>query len=534
MSDAALLDNNVVYLKQQLREKENALRHSHQKLNEQQTRLKETQDQLKSKNDYIVRLEELIKQFQRKQYSASSEKVSPDQLGLFNEAESIECTGHDTAQQTEADTVDIRSHQRSKKPRVSIPADLPREAIVYDLADDQKICPHDGTVLKNIGSEDHEQLDIVPAQIKVLKHIRKKYACPCCQTYVVTAGKPKQPIEKSIASPSLLATVATNKYCDALPLYRQSEIFNRLGIHLDRTNLANWMVKSGQLIQPLINLLQDRLLEQPVIHMDETPLQVLNEPGKAAQSNSYMWVMATQSEQPVRLFHYAPTRSQSIPLILLNENSQAIMVDGYEGYQAACHDYTITRLGCWAHVRRKFVEAKKLQPKGKSGKADQAIAFIQKLYRIEQQIKDQPLDERDRIRQCQAKPIIDKIKRWLEKSLPHVPPKTALGKALHYLHQQWPRLIGYVENGAYPIDNNPAENAIRPFVIGRKNWLFSNSQAGAKASANLYSLIETAKANGLNPYDYLKYVFKELPNAHSVEDVENLLPWNYKLMAENL
>lgn len=219
-------------------------------------------------------------------------------------------------------------------------------------------------------------------------------------------------------------------------------------------------------------------------------------------------------------------RSQQVPKEMLDTSVNALMVDGYEWYQLACDDYQIQRLGCWAHVRRKFVDAQKLQPKGKTGKADQALAFIQKLYVIEKQIKDEPPDRRYPIRQQQAKPIIDKIKQWLQKSLLHVPPKTALGKALHYLHNQWDRLIGYLNDGAYPIDNNAAENAIRPFAVGRKNWLFSSTQAGATASANLYSLIQTAKANGLNPYEYLKYVFKELPNAKSVEDIEQLLPWN--------
>lgn len=260
--------------------------------------------------------------------------------------------------------------------------------------------------------------------------------------------------------------------------------------------------------------------------MDETTVQVLKEPGKAAESKSYMWLMASFNHHPVTVFHYAPSRSQHIPLEHLNGTVQALMVDGYEGYQAACDQHGIVRLGCWAHARRKFVEAQKLQPKGKTGKADQALAFIQKLYRIEAGLKDEPPDKRYSVRQQQGKPVVDKIHQWLNKSLPHVPPKTALGKALHYLHHQWPRLVRYLEHGAYPIDNNRAENAIRPFTIGRKNWLFANSQAGAKASANLYSLIETAKANGLNPYSYLKHIFKELPNAETVEHIEKLLPWH--------
>ena len=332
-----------------------------------------------------------------------------------------------------------------------------------------------------------------------------------------------------MASPGLLAYIAVQKYCDALPLYRQSEILKRAGFELDRTNLANWMIKAGELIQPLINLLQEYLQQSKVVHLDETTLQVLDEPGKTAQSKSYLWLMAVFGEQPAMVFHYAPTRSQSVPLGLLSDATSAMMVDGYEGYQKACHEYKITRLGCMAHARRKFVEAKKLQKSGKTGKADQALAFIQKLYAIERKIKDEPPDKRHEYRQQNAKPVIDKLKSWMDKSLLSVVPSTAIGKALTYLSNQWDRLKGYLDDGRYPIDNNLAENAIRPFTVGRKNWLFAKSQAGAKASANLYSLIETAKANQLNPYDYLRHVFKELPNANRLEDVEALLPWNVVL-----
>ena len=477
--------------------------------------------ELDQKNHYILQLEEALKQQCQQQFGASSEKASPDQLGLFNEAEAIE-----SEIETTAEEVTVQAHTRQRKPRVSIPADLPREDIIHDIPDSEKVCPHDGTPLECIGSDDHEQLDIIPAQIKVIRHKRLKYACPCCHQHMATAKKPKQPIEKSIASPGLLAFVATQKYCDALPLYRQSDIFKRLGIELDRSNLANWMVKCGDLIQPLINLMQDRLRERSVVHMDETTLQVLKEPGKLPQSKSYLWLMASFTHQPITLFRYDPGRSQQVPIDLLDTTVNTLMVDGYEWYQKACDDYRIKRLGCWAHARRKFMDAKKIQPKGKTGKADQALAFIQKLYLIEKKIKGDPPDRRYQARQQQAKPIITQIKTWLDKSLLHVPPKTALGKALQYLHNQWGRLIGYLDDGMYPIDNNLAENAIRPFAVGRKNWLFANSQAGAHASANLYSLIQTAKANGLNPYDYLKQVFAALPNANNAEDVEKCLPWN--------
>lgn len=511
-------------------QKENELLREHLAAEQEESALKKAQlelekQKLAERDAQIAILHEQIKQLLKKRYGSSSEKVSADQLGLFNEAEEV-VVEEDIA---EPETTTVKSHTRARKPRVSIPENFPREEIIHDIAESEKACPHDGTPLKSIGSEDHEQLDIIPAKIKVIRHKRLKYACPCCESYVITADKPKQPIEKSIASPGLLAYIATGKYADALPLYRQSEMFKRIGIELDRTNMANWMVRCGELAQPLINLLIEHLHQQSCLHMDETTLQVLEEPGKTAQSKSYMWVMISTGNQPACVFHYADSRAQSVPLQLLSQENSAIMVDGYEWYQKACNDYQITRLGCWAHARRKFTDAKELQPKGKTGKADQALAYIQKLYAVEKKIKDEPPDKRYQIRQQEAKPILEKLRTWMDKSLQTVPPKTAIGKALVYLSNQWDRLSGYIDHGEHPIDNNAAERAIRPFTVGRKNWLFSKSQAGAKASANLYSLIETAKANNLNVYEYLRLTFKELPNAQSVEQIEALLPWNVAL-----
>jgi transposase len=242
-----------------------------------------------------------------------------------------------------------------------------------------------------------------------------------------------------------------------------------------------------------------------------------------------MWVLrSTLPTASATLFHYEPTRSGDVAKELLRDFAGALMVDGYEGYNAVCVKNGITRLGCFAHARRKFIEAQKAQPKGKTGKADQVLAYLQQIYRIEQSIKDKAAHEKYQIRQQRSQPILDKLKIWLDKSLSQVPPKTAFGKALYYLDSQWSRLINYVLHGDYPIDNNAAENSIRPFVIGRKNWLFSASQHGATSSANLYSLIETAKANGLEPYAYLKIIFAELPNAKTLEQIEKLLPWNLK------
>jgi len=351
----------------------------------------------------------------------------------------------------------------------------------------------------------------------------------------VTAKKPAQPIPKSVATASLLAWITVSKYVDALPLYRQSAIFSRIGVQIDRTTMANWMIACGQLVQPLINLLWDQLRQQAVLHMDETTVQVLGESGRDPKTKSYMWVSAAGPPGPADtpgdravLFHYAPSRSAATPTDLLSDYRGTLMVDGYEGYEPACRINGITRLGCWAHARRGFVEAQRQQPKGKTGKPDQALAMINALYRIERSLKDTTVKLRQHERQRQAAPVLEKLHTWLIKTLPTTAPKTTLGKALTYLNNQWPRLERYVDDGRYPIDNNRAENAIRPFVIGRKNWLFSQSTRGVKASANLYSLIETAKANGIDPFSYLSHVFTELPNIQSVEGIEALLPRNFK------
>lgn len=339
---------------------------------------------------------------------------------------------------------------------------------------------------------------------------------------------PKQPIPKSIAGPGLLAYVVTTKYQDGLPLYRQEQAFTRLGVELSRQTMANWMIKSAELCQPLYNLMQDQLLDSGYVHMDETRVQVLNEAGKTAESNSYMWVRKTGDQKhPVVLFDYAPDRTTQTAMNLLPEFKGFLQTDDYPGYHRIDKLPGITLLSCWAHARRKFMDAKKVMPKGKTGKADIALNLIQKLYRIEQQSKDQPPDKRFKTRQTHSVPILEQLKTWLDNSLSRTVPKNKLGVALSYLAKNWGRLIIYTTDGRLNIDNNPVENAIRPFAIGRKNWLFSNSVKGAKASAMLYSLIETAKANGLEPQAYLTDLFRDLPNCETLEQFEARLPWNH-------
>jgi len=454
-------------------------------------------------------------------YAASSEKCSPDQIRLFDEAE-VEA---DIAEEEDAASVTVAAHPRKKCGRKPLPEHLPRIDVLHELPEAERVCPHDGAVLKAIGTVISEQLDIVPATIRVLKHIRTQYACDCGRC-IKTAPLPPQPIPKSMASPGLLAHITVSKYQDALPLYRQEQILQRIGVDIPRATLANWMIQAGTLIQPLINLLRDRLLAYDIVQMDETTVQVLNEPGKTAHSKSYLWLQrGGPPASPVILYDYDPGRGAGVPQRLLEGFKGTLQTDGYAGYNAAVCAHQLTHLGCFAHARRKFDEALKAQGKHKRrGLAHRGLALIQKLYGVEKAVRHAAPTERYTYRLTHAQPILNELRTWLDESLPQVPPQSATGRALNYLHNEWNKLIGYLNDGRLEIDNNRAENAIRPFVIGRKNWLFSDSVRGVNASANLYSLIETAKANGLEPYAYLRRVFTELPKADSVAAIEALLP----------
>ena len=495
-------------------------------LEKENTQLRQNESQYKitiESKDHLIEIlkEALILEAHRK-FANASESLRSLQSELFNEAE-FDSVLEPEIEDTDVGSVKVPAHTRQRGGRKALPAELPRIEVVYDLSDDEKVCDQ-GHVLKQISEKTSEQLDIIPMKVQVIRHIRKQYACPCCEGVLKLASKPKQPIEKSQASSGLLAYIAVSKYADSLPLYRQNAILSRFGIDINRTTLANWMIHCGELIQPLINCFEEQMLSQPFIHMDETPVQVLNEKGKPSESKSYMWVRhAGPPGQRITLFDYDPSRSGAVPRRLLAGYAGALMLDGYEGYAPVCKEQGLTRLGCWVHARRKFVDVSKASKK-KNSQAAYAIKLIAKLYAIEKTNKDANAEDRYQARIESAKPIIDKLRQWLDETKPKVPPKSLLGKALQYLDNQWSRLIAYLEDGQYPIDNNPVENAIRPFAIGRKNWLFSASVKGAKASANLYSLIETAKANDLEPYAYLKRIFTELPNAQSYDDVEKLLP----------
>jgi transposase len=478
-------------------------------------------------------IEQLLEQFRlqrHRQFGVSSEQA-PGQGHLFNEVEILAAeNSDDDAEETPVSAAGEKKPARGR--RQPLPAELPRIDIIHDLTESEKVCAC-GCQRHVIGEVVSEQLDIIPAQVRVIHHIRKKYGCAQCESAPVTAVLPPQPIPKSNASAGLLAHIAIAKYQDALPLHRQESILQRAGIDLSRQTLARWMIQSAQLLQPLHNLLRDQLLAGPVIHCDETVVQVLKEPDKSVTSQSYMWVQSGgPPDKAVTLFDYRSSRAGQVPLHLLQDYRGYLMTDGYEGYNAIAQQDGIEHLCCWAHVRRKFVEAQRAQPKSKNtkssavGKADMALNYIGKLYGIEQRCHDDNIETRHQTRQQESVPLLNQLRAWLDKTLSTVLPSGKLGEALQYLHKYWKKLIRYTERGDLPIDNNRAENAIRPFVIGRKNWLFSDTPQGAHASAIIYSVIETAKANGLESYRYLRQVFQDLPAATSVADIEALLPWN--------
>ena len=474
---------------------------------------------------------EQIRHLRAQLFGRKSEKVNSESsmqpLPLFDMPE--------PEVEEEATEIHVPAHKRRKRGRKPLPEELPRVEIIHDIDDEEKTCGC-GSELSRIGEEVSEQLDIIPAQVRVLRHIRPKYACKDCEgvendgPVVKIAPVAPQIIPKSIATSGLLAHILTGKFIDHTPFYRQEKQFIRLGVEVSRTSMCNWAMQAAVACQPLLNLLQDEVLAGSFINIDETTLQVLKEPGRDPRSKSYMWIFRRgDPEKPALIYQYHPTRSGDVARAFLHGFQGYVQTDGYSGYDFLDHAEDIRHIGCWAHARRKFMDVIKAQGKNrKSGSADKALSYIKKLYKLEKEARTKEFSSEEiyRMRQDKAKPILDDFNKWLSKKSVQTPPKGLLGRAVSYTLKQWDRLVGYIEDGRLTPDNNGAENSIRPFVVGRKNWLFSGTPEGAEASALLYSLIETAKANKLEPYAYLRYIFEKLPTASSLEDYEALLPWN--------
>ena len=486
-------------------------------------KLLETEALLAVTENKYQRLLEQFRLAQHHRFGKSSE-VSPEQASLFNEAEE-EC---DKDEPADVETV---TYTRNKPKRKPLPAELPRTVIVHDIPDEDKTCDCCGHDLHKIGEDISEKLEFVPAKVEVQQHIRPKYACRHCETHNTTtpikqAPVPPSPIPKGIATPSLLSQIITAKYQYHMPLYRQETQFAQWGLHLSRRTMSDWMMKSSQLLQALFDKIKSILIRLQVLHADETTLNVLSE----EKAKCYMWVYCSGTDSPgnyeqpnIVLYDYRVSRHGYHAADFLDGFNGYLHCDGYQGYAQT----KATLVGCWAHARRKFVEAQRVQVKGKVGSSDWAINHIKKLYRLEVKLKGQSEAEKYQQRQEVAAPLLNTLKEWLDKAVMRISPKTKLGEAISYTLNQWPKLIRYIEDGQLSIDNNRAERAVKPFVMGRKNWMFSNTPSGAQASAVLYSIIETAKANGLMPFDYINHCLTQL--AIDPNEVESLLPWNVNL-----
>jgi transposase len=437
-----------------------------------------------------------------------------------------------------APDVSIEKPKRGRKP---LPEHYPRVRIEYYLDEAEKICSC-GCSLSKIGEEISERLDVIPAQVRVLQHVRFKYACKSCTDGVTTASMPAQAIPKGIPSPGLLSHVCISKFDDHLPFYRQSEIWARLGVEIPRSSLSSWVIQVGKLVEPLVELLRKKICATDYVHADETPTQVLKEKGRSATSKSYMWVYMTGSynvgdivnNQPISVvYDYQETRKKEHATKFLKDFQGYLQTDAYSGYDEVTSQDGVSSVGCWAHARRKFSDVYKMA-KEQPGKAKDALEIIAKLYEYERMFQGGGLSaqQRQKLRFEQVEPLLDRFKKWLMALRPKVPPKNPLGKAISYTLNQWESLIVYTQDGRLNIDNNPAERMIRPFAIGRKNWMFMGNADGAKASAAIYSLIETAKANGVHPEEYLRHIFTELPLT-SAQNLHRLLPWNVKIAASN-
>lgn len=486
-----------------------------------------------------VKLNWFMEQFRKgkhQQFGASSERSVSDeqQLFLFNEAES-------EAQPLLAEpTMETITYNRKKLQgqREKKLKDLPVETIEYSLPSEEQVCSCCGGPLHEMSTEIRQELKIIPAIVKVVKHVKYVYSCRHCEheditTPIVTAPMPKPVLPGSLVSPSAMAFIMSQKYVQGLPLYRQEQELARIGVELSRQTLANWMLcGANNWLSFLYNRMHKYLVEQDVLHADETTLQVLNEPGRAAETQSYLWLYRTgRMGPPIILYEYQQTRGGQHPREFLSGFKGYLHVDGYAGYNGLPD---ITLVGCWAHARRKFHEALKALPDTKRSAAvvaKEGLEFCNRLFAIEDKLKKATPNERYEMRKVRSQPVLDAFLAWLNTQNTQVLPKSTFGKAIHYCLSQWTKLVTFMQDGRLELDNNRSERSIKPFVIGRKNWLFSNTPRGARASAIVYSIIETAKENGLNPFNYLTYLFEKLPNVDTKDlaILDDLLPWSANL-----
>jgi len=494
--------------------------------------LKQEKAELEAKLKWF---EEQFRLHQHKLFGRSSEKTEvPEQLNLFNEAES------EAKPAVPEPTLEEITYKRRKKQshREEMLKDIPVETIEYRLPEEEQVCDYCGGKLHEMSKEVRREIEIIPAQVRVKEHVQYVYGCRNCEkneisTPIVTAPMPKPALPGSLASASAIAHVMTEKFVKGLPLYRQEQDWERMGIEISRQTMANWMIQSSdRWLRPIYERMREHLLQRDILHSDDTTLQVLKEPGRAADSTSYMWLYRTGREgPPIILYDYQTTRAGKHPKKFLEGFKGYLHTDGYDGYSGMPG---IIQVGCWAHARRYFVDALKAMPPKKDDKptvTEEGLAFCNNLFEIEKMLHDVTPEERYEGRLKHSRPVLDKFKEWLKYWSPRVTPKSSLGKAIQYCRNQWDKLEAFMLDGRLEIDNNRSERSIKPFVIGRKNWLFSNTPKGANASATIYSIVETAKENGLNPFEYLTHLFERLPNINIKDQhaLDTLLPWSANL-----
>jgi len=465
-------------------------------------------------------------------FGRSSEKWSVDeklQASLFNEAELA--FDEEGIEQADADTITYTVTKKRRGKRQPIPENIPREEIILDIPDEEKVCEC-GSSLVRIGEEVSEKLDIIPAQVKVIRYVRPKWACSYCEgsgdenhPAVRIAPPAKDLLPKSLASAGLVSHIITSKYCDTLPLYRQEKIYKRIGVEIKRSSMARWIISLAERLSPLLELMDEAIRGGPLIQMDETSLQVHGEKGRADHTKSYMWVaLGGSGENQIIRYLYHPSRRSEIPSAYLKGYSGYLQTDAYAGYNRVVEDEDIIHVLCLAHARRKFDEASKV--KGGSPSAREFVSIIQRIYRVEKELRSKKLDDEVFIsqRKEQTAPFFEKLEKQLEKKITQVVPSSALGRAIAYTIDVLPKVKKYLELACLTPDNNAAERSIRPFVLGRKNRMHCDSPSGAHASACFYSLIESAKSFGLEPYWYIRHILKKLPEVEIQSNWHSLLP----------
>ena len=517
-------------------------------MTDQEARIEELESEIQKRDNTILlqqnsidelkhqveNLTEMVLKMRHDRFGSSSERtrlsddLDDDQLCFFNEAEVLQ--DPDAEEPVKQDPKG-RIRKKSKRKDMII-GDIPVEEVPVEPDKDQLSCPYCRNKLKPVGTEVvREEIQYIPASLKLLRYVRKTYGCSHCKNtdhpYMLKPIAPASLLNHSIASPSSVAWVMCQKYANALPLYRQEDEWKRMGIRLSRATMANWVIRcSDDYFDVLIRHMHEKLLEREVLHADETPVQVLKEDGKPAESKSYMWLYRTGNDGrvPIILYDYKPSRSGENAEEYLEGFHGYLHSDGYSGYNRLTD---VTRCGCWAHLRRKFVEA---IPKGKASgpggtNAETGRNYCDRLFRIEGELKDLSPEDRKRERLDRETPVLEAFWSWLDTLTPLS--GSNLAKAVIYAKNQKPYMENYLLDGRCSISNNAAENGIRPFVVGRKNWLFSDTPKGADASARVYSLIETAKANGLDPFTYLSLLLKYMPDwDHTEEMLENMMPWS--------